>query len=150
MDGGSIGFRPKHRWSMTCFHDQDVLQFEGSSLQSLACISVFLTMSLVLKDTTRRKDIKCAFLPGKRVTRELYATQPKAGVPGPDPRELLCLEKEAFGTVMGTAQPRGSTIGDIEQMGHQKSSFDSCCRLLKSVARHPEPQDRHQLQNGWS
>lgn len=51
---------------------------------------------------------------------------------------------------MGMAQWRRGIVEDLGQMGHQRSSFDACCFLLKSVTRRPVPQERHQLQHEWS
>lgn len=79
--------------------------------------------------------------------RELYATQPKEGVPSLDPRQLFRLEKEAYGTVMGTARWRRNIMEDLEQMGCQQPRFGACCFLLKNVPRRPVPQGRRQLQD---
>lgn len=73
--------------------------------------------------------IKCVFLWETLFMRKLYATQHKEGVPGLDPRQLLRLEKEVYGTVMGKAQRRRSIIEDLEEMGYHQSRFDVCCFL---------------------
>ena len=47
-----------------------------------------------------------------------------------EPGELLRIEKEVYGTVLGSASWRTSLTGEIVAIGYKKSTIDPCAFIL--------------------
>ena len=97
-----IEYKAKARWLLVGFHDPDVLILEVSSpTPHLQTINCFCSVSAGLRREVHQGDLEEAFLQAGRIHRELYAEQPKEGIPGMQPGELLRVETEVYGSGAG-------------------------------------------------
>ena len=141
------GERVKSRWCLQGHLDPDF----QTKIQSGACRSPTLhplSRALVLQMLVSRKwtmqlgDIKGAFLeagPIKPQFSPLYAHQPKGGIPGVDPDDVI----EVIGNVYGSNDAPFNwwfTFDEeVRQGGWLRSQFDNCLYYL------PDPQNPSQI-----
>ena len=126
-------YEPKCRWIIIGFHDPDVLSLERTSPTPLSVtVNVMLSASVGLEQDVYQGDISTAFLQGRRISRELYCEQPKEGIPGLEPGQLLQLEREVYGTTRAPAAWREALVSAIEELGYEKSILDPCLFILRS------------------
>ena len=72
-------------------------------------------------------DVSQAFHSGDPIKRELYAEQPKEGIPGEDPRKLLVLLKTCYGLTDGPfAWFEHLRKVLVEKLGYVQSKGESC------------------------
>ena len=110
MDNGTtIVHEAKCRWIIVGFHDPDVFEQERSApTPQGATINLVAAATASLGYKAFQGDVKSAFAQAKPIDRLLYVSQPKEGVPGLVPGQLLKLETEIYGTVRGPScgEPR--------------------------------------------
>ena len=76
---------------------------------------------------------KETFLQGKPVERLRFVSQPPEGVPGLDPRQLLRMRKEVYGSVAVPSQWRDSLMEATQGLGWKMRDMDPCIFMLKSI-----------------
>ncbi|OLQ12022.1 Retrovirus-related Pol polyprotein from transposon TNT 1-94 [Symbiodinium microadriaticum] len=80
-------------------------------------------------------DFTQAFHSGDKIDRELYCTQPKEGIPGAHPRQLVKLLKTCYGLTDGPlAWYRHLARRLQDDFGYQPSKADPCIFLLHASA----------------
>ena len=87
-----------------------------------------------MKQEIFQGDLEEAFLQGKPTERRLFVRQPPEGIPGLDPRQILQMQKEVYGTVRGTASWRETIVDYLrDDLLYNQSMLDPCIFLLKST-----------------
>ena len=71
-------------------------------------------------------DFTQAFHSGDAIDRELYCRQPREGIPGADPRQILRLEKTCYGLTDGPAAWYRHISKVLLDFGYEKSKADPC------------------------
>ena len=97
---GLVGkeFLAKSRLVVQGFKDKSLGQYRRDAPTASAIAeSVCLAVCTHLKFTLLAKDIKNAYFSGKDVGREIYLDQPKGGLPGLKPGQLLRANKAIYG-----------------------------------------------------
>ena len=62
----------------------------------------------------------------------LICSQPKGGIPGLHPDQLLHVTKDVYGTTAAAAKWREAFTGYLAQgLGYEKSRYDSCLFLVR-------------------
>ncbi|OLQ11876.1 Copia protein [Symbiodinium microadriaticum] len=103
------------------------------SRSGLACLMQLTANGLHNKDKwgLSAGDIKCAFLTGSYLTRELYMHQPRTGFPGMSPGQLVRIKKNVFGLATSPHEWWGDLQNGFYQVkvydddGHE-FKFDQC------------------------
>ena len=104
-EGEQIGWKCKSRLVIAGHTDPDLgvetLSTDAPTLSraGLACLMQKVANGLALDDPWHMSagDIRCAFLTGSYLKRELYIHQPATGFPGMNPGDLVRVKKNVFG-----------------------------------------------------
>ena len=80
--------------------------------------------------TVSAGDIRCAFLTGSYLSRELYMHQPRTGFPGMNPGELVKIKKNVFGLATSPHEWWNDLRGGIRQVevivNQENYKFEQC------------------------
>lgn len=129
---GGVEYKAKCRLIIVGFHDPDILELEVSApAPELQTVNIFLSASAGMREEIFIGDMEDAFQQGKRITRLLFADQPK-GVLLPDmaPGQIYQLEVEVYGTVRGSANWRETAVEEIVGLGYKQAKLDACLFYL--------------------
>lgn len=97
---GLVGaaFQAKSRLVVQGFKDKALGHYRRDAPTASAIAeSICLAVCAFLGFTLRAKDIRNAYFSGKTVEREIYMSQPKGGLPGLHPKQLLKAKKAIYG-----------------------------------------------------
>ncbi|CAE7504439.1 RE2 [Symbiodinium natans] len=133
--GGDIPWKCKSRLVIAGHTDPDLgsefLSTDAPTLSrcGLACLLQLAACGLGDSDpwSLSAGDIKCAFLTGSYLTRELYMHQPKTGFPGMLPGQLVKIKKNVF----GLATSPHEWWGDLQEGFKGCSIVDEAGRELR-------------------
>ena len=113
------------------------------SRSGLTCLLQLTANGLLLKDRWNLSagDIKCAFLTGSYLSRELYMHQPKTGFPGMSPGQLVRIKKNVFGLATSPHEWWGDLQGgfrdvkvcdeDGNEFRFEQCGLDPCVFMLQ-------------------
>ena len=127
--------KAKCRHVMLGFSEENILDLETTTPQ-VHRDSVIFTAQMIVSNhwTPSYIDFTQAFHSGDAIERELYARQPKEGLPGTHPDQLLRLRKTCYGLVDGPAAWfKHITKFIIDGLGYRQSVVDPCLFFLDSA-----------------
>ena len=120
----------KSRWCVRGEKDPDLLTLERySPTVTTAIISVVLQTAASRRFRCAIGDLKNAFmqsLPLQRPRGRLFCRQPRGGLPGLLPGQLIEILAGAYGLGDAPAHWRKSLLQVLTQLGYQQSGMDSC------------------------
>ena len=126
----------KSRWCIRGDKDPDLLSLDRySPTVSTAVVSIALQTACSRKFRCAIGDLKNAFMQSEPLTRpqgRLFCKQPRGGLPGLTPGQLLEILAGAYGLGDAPLHWRKSLLKVLVQLGYKQSSMDPCTfRLFK-------------------
>ena len=129
----------KSRWSIRGDRDPDLLSLDRySPTVTTAVISIVLQTASSRKFRCAIGDLKNAFMQSEPLVRpqgRLYCRQPRGGLPGMSPSQLIEILAGAYGLGDAPLHWRKSLLKVLEQLGYRQSSMDPCTFRLFSEGR---------------
>lgn len=123
--------KAKCRHVMQGFSEPSVLDMDTTTPQVTRDAVVFIAQILAsMKWIPGFLDYTQAFHSGDAISRELYATQPKEGIPGADARQLIQLLKHCYGLTDAPHKWYEHICRYLKSHGYQQSRLDSCVFFL--------------------
>eukprot|EP00435_Cladocopium_sp_Y103_P031408 s420_g7.t4 len=120
----------KSRWCVRGDKDPDLLSLERySPTVSTAVISVVLQTASARKFKCAIGDLKNAFMQSEPLVRaggRLFCRQPRGGLTGLSPGQLIEILAGAYGSGDAPAHWRKSLLKVLKELGYQQSSMDPC------------------------
>ena len=131
-DQGGGPCKAKCRHVMKGFSEEAATEVESTTPQVSRDSVIFVAQVLAsMRWKPGFLDFTQAFHSGEAIERELYCFQPKEGIPGAHPRQLLRLLKTCYGLTDGPlAWYRHLARGLTEDFGYVRSLADPCVFLL--------------------
>ena len=136
--------KAKCRHVMQGFSEPALLELDTSTPQVHRDSVLFTAQIMATKKWTPGfADFTQAFHSGDAIQREIYAEQPKEGIPGVARGQLLRLLKTCYGLTDGPSAWFKHIVRYITQdLGYRQSVIDPCLFFLDSQSNNPEdPQD---------
>ena len=123
--------KAKCRHVMQGFSEPDALDVETTTPQVTRDGVVFIAQVLSsLGWTPGFLDFTQAFHSGDQINRELYAEQPKEGIPGAHPSQLIKLRKHCYGLTDGPHKWYEHLCRYLASKEYQQSRLDPCLWML--------------------
>ena len=127
----------KSRWVVCGQDDPDVEDLDVDA-PTLSHSGLMLTLQIVapLKNDFYLTDVENAFGSGDKFERKkgkLYVTQPKGGLPGLHPEQLIQLEKCHYGMSDGPREWYMSFSKYLISCGMRQSRYDPCIFVMDSI-----------------
>ena len=120
----------KSRWCIRGDKDPDLLSLDRySPTVTTAVISVVLQTASSLGFRGAIGDLKNAFMQSEPLSRpqgRLFCRQPRGGLPGLSPGQLIEILAGAYGLGDAPLHWRKSLLKVLKQLGYQQSSMDPC------------------------
>ncbi|OLP81847.1 Copia protein [Symbiodinium microadriaticum] len=155
-EGGEVPWKCKSRLVIAGHTDPDLtdetiqLSTDAPTLSrsGLTCMLQATADGLEESDpwTLAAGDIRCAFLTGSYLTRELYMHQPKTGFPDMVPGQLVRIKKNVFGLAtsphtwwqdlqggVAKIEIKADLGGGPTSWGFEQSPMDPCVFMLKEI-----------------
>ena len=127
--------KAKCRHVMKGFSEQAAVEVECTTPQVSRDSVIFVTQVLASVGWTPGfLDFTQAFHSGDQIDRELYCSQPREGVPGAHPRQLLKLLKTCYGLTDGPlAWYKHLARRLVQDFGYKASMADPCVFLKQEI-----------------
>ena len=129
----------KSRWCIRGDKDPDLLTLDRySPTVTTAVISIVLQTAGSMNFRCAIGDLKNAFMqsePLRRPRGRLFCRQPRGGLPGMSPCQLIEILAGAYGLGDAPLHWRKSLLKVLEQLGYRQSSMDPCTFKLFSEGR---------------
>ena len=127
----------KSRWCIRGDRDPDLLSLNRySPTVTTAVVNIALQLAANRGFKTYVADLKNAFMQSERLVRErgrLFCRQPRGGLPGLKPGQLIEIMAGAYGLGDAPAHWRKSLRGALLELGYEPSAMDPC--TFKYMAR---------------
>ena len=124
--------KAKCRHVMKGYSEESALDVEFTTPQITRDSVIFvLQMLSSFKWIPGFLDFTQAFHSGDRIERELYCRQPREGIPGAHPGQLLRLLKTCYGLTDGPLAWYKHLAKKLKTMGYESSKADPCVFILR-------------------
>ena len=142
-DAGTGPHKAKCRHVMQGFSEEAAAEVESTTPQVSRDSVIFVTQVLASMGWVPGfLDFTQAFHSGDAIERELYCFQPREGIPGAHPKQLLRLLKTCYGLTDGPlAWYRHLSRRLVQDFGYVRSLADPCVFLLHSEGGRDGPLD---------